>query len=122
MHTTIPPAVAPASGPAVRRHLERAQAVWQAAVALADEPARGGNRVALEVLRTAEFDPSTLRHALTLGHTLLRRRPQDARLRAGRQLLQAATDWLGVPAADGEVGSAGRGSTPSRGPAPRSSS
>lgn len=106
MRTTPAPAVPSASGVPVGRHVERAQALWQAAVELAAEAAPGGAAVALELLRRAEYDPSTLRHALTLGDTLIRRRPHDDRLRRGRRLLQGATDWLGVPSADGEVGAA----------------
>ncbi|HKH04784.1 MAG TPA: hypothetical protein VKA65_06465 [Acidimicrobiales bacterium] len=84
---------------------ERAQAVWQSAVRLAG--AGGDHQAAvLALLRDADFDPSTLRHALTLGRTRLRLRPHDARLCGGRDLLAHATDWLGARDADGEVGAA----------------
>ncbi|HEY8525879.1 MAG TPA: hypothetical protein VIL48_12985 [Acidimicrobiales bacterium] len=113
------PTPTPPSGAGAPPPIERAQAVWQAAVELADAPAPAGSGGALELLRTAGFDPSTLRHALTLGHTRLRVRPDDARLWDGWRLLQAATAWLGAPTDDGEVGHGGSGTAAEPGrPAP----
>lgn len=82
---------------------ERAQAVWQSAVRLAGDDADAEATV-LAILRNADYDPSTLRHALTLGRTRLRLRPHDARLCGGRDLLERATGWLGARGAEGEVG------------------
>jgi hypothetical protein len=98
------------SGPSARiaatgRPPERAQAVWQAAVRLAGDGGDGEATV-LALLRSADHDPSTLRHALTLGRTRLRLRPHDARLCGGRDLLEHATGWLGARGTEGEVGSA----------------
>ena len=71
------------TGPSARiaatgRPPERAQAVWQAAVRLAGD-GTDGEATVLALLRSADYDPSTLRHALTLGRTRLRLRPHDAR-------------------------------------------
>lgn len=107
MPPTVPPAVTAADRAAAGRPPERAQVVWQAAVDLAGD----GPGVALALLRAADFDPSTLRHALTLGRTLRSRHPHDARLRNGQALLERATDWLGVRDSAGEVGSALSGRT-----------
>jgi hypothetical protein len=101
------------TGPSARiaatgRPPERAQAVWQAAVRLAGD-GTDGEATVLALLRSADFDPSTLRHALTLGRTRLRLRPHDARLCGGRDLLEHATGWLGARGTDGEVGSARAG-------------
>ena len=109
MTTTVPQAAAPTGGAVTGRRLEPAQAVWHAAVDLAAGRADGGAGepgVVLALLRSADLDPSTLRHALALGRTLLRREPQDARLRGGVQLLGQAADWLGARGPDGEVGAA----------------
>jgi hypothetical protein len=90
---------------------ERAQVVWRAAVRLATGTTDGERDVVLALLRAADFDPSTLRHALTLGHTPLRVRPDDARLCRGKYLLEQATHWLGARGSDGEVGTARSGTS-----------
>ena len=107
------------TGPSARiaatgRPPERAQAVWQAAVRLAGD-GTDGEATVLALLRSADFDPSTLRHALTLGRTRLRLRPHDARLCGGRDLLEHATDWLGARGTDGEVGAV-QSATPAAAP------
>jgi hypothetical protein len=108
MTITGPP---PRTAPSGKRP-ERAQAVWQAALRLTAEPAPEGEprpddgAAVLAVLRAADFEPSTLRHALTLGRTRLRLRPHDPLLGGGRDLLVEAIAWLGARDTAGEVGPA----------------
>lgn len=99
MPVTLPPARGPRSG-----QPQQAQAVWYAAVDLADGAADDSVADMVTLLRTAGFHPSTLQHALALGRTQLRREPDDHRLRHGRHLLVRATEWLGSRRPAGEVG------------------
>jgi hypothetical protein len=98
-----------AHGAGSGKPLERAQAVWQAAVRLAPGDPDDATVAVLALLRASDFDPSTLRHALTLGRTRLRLRPDDVRLCGGKHLLERATHWLGARGPDGEVGTARSG-------------
>jgi hypothetical protein len=99
----MPVALPPPPGTRVQRP-QRAHAVWQAAVDIADGATEDSPADMVALLRTAAFDPSTLQHALTLGRTRVRREPHDQRLRRGRQLLVHATEWLGSRRHAGEVG------------------
>jgi hypothetical protein len=117
MPVTVPRAP---SSPAGRP--QRAHAVWHAAVNIADGAPGDSPDDMVTLLRTAAFDPSTLQHALSLGHARVRREPRDRRLVGGWQLLRRASEWLGSRRDDGEVGAArartGVTPAPRRSPAP----
>src|ERR1019366_777112 len=60
-------------------HLERAPFVWSRALELAGPSEREDLfRLALELLRSAHHDPTTMRHALALGRSWTRLHPSDA--------------------------------------------
>jgi hypothetical protein len=101
MPVTLPPAPGSRAG-----RPQRAHAVWNAAVDIADGAPDDSPADMVTLLRTAAFDPSTLQHALSLGRTRMHREPHDHRLRRGRQLLMRATEWLGSRRHAGEVGAA----------------
>jgi hypothetical protein len=63
--------------------------------------------VAIELLRAADHDQTTLIHALGIGRSRLRREPTDAYARRGVRLLEAVVAFLGVKARGDEVGSSG---------------
>jgi hypothetical protein len=76
---------------------EHAQVVWQRALAVT------GRRwpldkfeVALDLLRTANNDPTTMAHARTIGRTQLRANPGDTRARRGVRVLDTAITTLGA--------------------------
>jgi hypothetical protein len=92
----------------VVRPLERAQLVWQRAVHLADSAGEGDDfLVALDLLRTAHHDPSTMLHALMLGRAGHRDQPEDPALRDAVRLLARAATWLGSRPTAGEIGRSG---------------
>jgi hypothetical protein len=76
---------------------EHAQVVWQRALAVTgDRWPLDRFEVALDLLRTANNDPTTMAHARTIGRTHLRANPDDARARLGVRTLDTAITWLGA--------------------------
>lgn len=63
--------------------------------------------VAIELLRAADHDETTLTHALGIGRSRVRREPTDASARRGVRLLEAVVAFLGVKPRDDEVASGG---------------
>lgn len=63
--------------------------------------------VAIELLRAADHDETTLTHALGIGRSRVRREPTDASARRGVRLLEAVVAFLGVKPRDDEVASSG---------------
>lgn len=63
--------------------------------------------VAIELLRAADHDETTLTHALGIGRSRVRREPTDASARRGVRLLEAVVAFLGVKLRDDEVASSG---------------
>jgi hypothetical protein len=63
--------------------------------------------VAIELLRAADHDQTTLIHALGIGRSRLRREPTDASARRGVRLLETVVAFLGVKPRGDEVGSSG---------------
>ncbi|HZQ84495.1 MAG TPA: hypothetical protein VFA83_06645 [Acidimicrobiales bacterium] len=88
---------------------ERAQLVWQRALAAVGSSAEHDRfAVALDLLRAAHHSPATMLHALTLGTSRLRTHPGDARARGGVAVLDAAIAFLGVKPRAGEIALADR--------------
>lgn len=63
--------------------------------------------VAIDLLRAADHDETTLTHALSIGRSRVRREPADGSARRGVQLLQAVIAFLGVKPRADEVASSG---------------
>ena len=88
---------------------ERAQLVWQRALALGAPSAQHDRfAVALDLLRAAHHSPATMVHALTLGRSRLHAHPDDALARGGVTVLEAAIAFLGVKPRGGEIAVARR--------------
>lgn len=107
--------------PATAARPERAQIVWQRALELAGPRAfhdRFAN--ALDLLRAAHHDPTTMAHALTLGHTELRRDGDNADARAAAEILEAAIVFLGVKPRTGDISHPRSRGTARRAPRPTS--
>lgn len=86
---------APAPGH-IRRPLERAQVVWQRALNLAGRlERRDPGELALDLLRAAHHDASTMAHALALGRARLAD-PDDADIAGGVGVLEGAVRFLGT--------------------------
>ena len=78
--------------------LQDSQLVWQRAMALSAVAGPSDeNEGALELLRTARNRPDVLSHALSLGRTHARRRPQDVVAMRATRILGAAIAFLGEP-------------------------
>ncbi|HZP15901.1 MAG TPA: hypothetical protein VFA96_08785 [Nocardioides sp.] len=78
------------------RPLERSQVVWHLAVELAGSTgAEDRFLVALELLRAAGNDPTTLAHALALGGAQLRHPSGDAAVQKGVDVLAWTVKFLG---------------------------
>jgi len=104
-----PPATVARRAAPSERAPERAEVVWQRALAVVG-PASQSDRflVALDLLRAAHHSPATMLHALTLGTSHLHAHPDDAVAREGVAVLQAAIAFLGVKPRAGEIPAAGR--------------
>ncbi len=63
--------------------------------------------VAIDLLRAADHDETTLTHALGIGRSRLRREPADDSARRSVQLLEAVVAFLGVKLRGDEVSSSG---------------
>ena len=63
--------------------------------------------VAIDLLRAADHDETTLTHALGIGRSRVRREPADDSARRGVQLLEAVIAFLGVKPRADEVASSG---------------
>ena len=99
---TAPATKAAAAG----RPLERAQLVWRRALELADPVAPDDRFVlAMDLLRAAHHDSSTMAHALSIGRTQLHAHPGDASAVGGVKVLEAAIVLLGVKPRTNDVGS-----------------
>jgi hypothetical protein len=61
--------------------------------------------VAIDLLRAADHDETTLIHALAIGRSRVRREPADDSARRGVRLLEAVIAFLGVKPRGDEVGS-----------------
>jgi threonine dehydrogenase-like Zn-dependent dehydrogenase len=92
----MPSDLATAATPSTRPP-EPAQLVWERALTVT------GRRwpldrfeVALDLLRTANNDPTTMAHARTIGRTHLRANPGDAGARRGIRVLDTAIASLGA--------------------------
>jgi hypothetical protein len=88
------------------RPLERAQLVWERAHTQ-PIPSNGHDRfaVALDLMRMAHHDPSTLSHALAIGRNARSRAVGDVSVDAAVQLLERAVAFVGVkPEVDGAGG------------------
>lgn len=86
------------------RRLERAQLVWLRAVSLSrTDQERDRFVVVLDLLRTARHGPSTMLHALALGHAQQRATPGDPTTRDAVRLLSRTIAWLGKRPEDAEV-------------------
>ena len=77
------------------RPLERAQTVWQAALA-SDGLSLPADQYALELLRVAHRDAATMAHALVIGRTRLVSTPDDETARRAVTALETAIAFLGV--------------------------
>ena len=81
----------------LRARPERAQLVWRRALELAGHRAvHDPFENALDLLRAAHHDPTTVAHALTLGRTHLRADAHDFVARAATGVLEGAINALGV--------------------------
>lgn len=98
---------APPTGPLAVRPLERAQLVWQRAVALA-RSGQGSDRFvpSLDLLGAARHSRSTMLHALGLGRARQHAAPADIPTRDAVLLLARTISWLGRPTEQDEVGTA----------------
>jgi hypothetical protein len=68
--------------------------------------------MAIDLLRAAEHDETTLRHALRIGRSRVERKPADKAASRGVGLLEAVIAFLGIrPRAD-EAGNDPNGQTP----------
>jgi len=92
-----PPADLATTAAPSARPPEYAQLAWQRALAIT------GRRwpldrfeIALDLLRIANNDPTTMAHARTIGRTHLRANPGDAGARHGLRILDTAITWLGA--------------------------
>jgi len=87
----------PVSRPdATSRPPERAQLVWRRVLALTEPGApEGPHAIALDLLAAAHYDPDTMTHALSLGHTYLEAHPGDGAAQSGANVLRAAIKLLG---------------------------
>ena len=96
----------PSDGTTVRP-LERAQLVWQRALALSTSE-RDTERfgTVLDLLRAAHHGPSTMLHALALGREQQRVTPGDVHTRDAIRVLARTTEWLGKRTDEHEVGAA----------------
>jgi hypothetical protein len=63
--------------------------------------------VAIDLLRAADHDETTLTHALDIGRSRMRREPADDATRRGVLLLEAVIAFLGVKPRADEVASSG---------------
>jgi hypothetical protein len=87
--------------------LERAQLVWQRAVALARSDQDSDRFVpSLDLLGAAHHSQSTMLHALHLGRARLLATPADIPTRDAVLLLARTISWLGRPTEQDEVGTA----------------
>jgi hypothetical protein len=77
------------------RPIERAQAVWQAALDRAGDTGPE-DRLALDLLRVADRDAATMAHALVIGRTRLVLTPEDAASLQAVDTLDRAIGFLGV--------------------------
>ncbi|HZT68063.1 MAG TPA: hypothetical protein VFA11_19930 [Acidimicrobiales bacterium] len=83
---------------------ERAQVVWQRAVELAALPnGQSPPEVALDLLRAAQRDASTMAHAMALGRTRLLADGGDADVAGGVDVLERAIRFLGTRPRTGDV-------------------
>jgi hypothetical protein len=84
---------------------EHAQLVWARSGTLAGRvDGYDLGETAIELFRAAGNDQSTLRHALGLGRSRLRREPGDRAATRGVRLLEDVIAFLGVRRRPGEVG------------------
>jgi hypothetical protein len=63
--------------------------------------------VAIDLLRAADHDETTLTHALGIGQSRVRREPADDSARRGVRVLEAVIGFLGIKPRADEVGSSG---------------
>jgi hypothetical protein len=68
----------------------------------------GPHAIALDLLAAAHYDPDTMAHALSLGHTYLDDHPGDGAAQNGAGILRTAIELLGArPRADDAASTGG---------------